>query len=41
MAKHGKRYREAAVKVDRNHRYLFTEAMDVALQDGLSSLTKP
>src|SRR5512142_296146 len=32
MAKHGKRYREAAAKVDRNHRYPFTEAMDLALQ---------
>ena len=32
MAKHGKRYREAAAKVDRNHRYLFTEAMELALQ---------
>ena len=36
MAKHGKRYREAAAKVDRNHRYLFTEAMDVALQTASS-----
>jgi large subunit ribosomal protein L1 len=32
MAKHGKRYREAAAKVDRNHRYPFTEAMTLALQ---------
>ncbi len=32
MAKHGKRYREAAAKVDRNHRYPFTEAIDLALQ---------
>jgi large subunit ribosomal protein L1 len=32
MAKHGKRYREAAAKVDRNHRYPFTEAMELALQ---------
>ncbi len=32
MARHGKRYREAAAKVDRNHRYPFTEAMDLALQ---------
>ena len=32
MAKHGKRYREIAAKVDRNHRYPFTEAMDLALQ---------
>lgn len=36
MAKHGKRYREAAGKVDRNHRYLFTEAMDLALQTASS-----
>jgi large subunit ribosomal protein L1 len=32
MARHGKRYREAAAKVDRNHRYLFSEAMDLSLQ---------
>src|SRR5512135_1930782 len=32
MAKHGKRYREAAAKVDRNHRYPFTEAIDLAVQ---------
>jgi len=31
MAKHGKRYREAAAKVDRNHRYPFAEALDLAL----------
>ena len=31
MAKHGKRYREAAAKVDRNHRYPFTEAMDLSV----------
>src|SRR5512140_2706665 len=36
MAKHGKRYREAAAKVDRNHRYPFTEALDVALQTASS-----
>ncbi len=36
MAKHGKRYREAAAKVDRNHRYPFTEAMDLALQTASS-----
>ena len=36
MAKHGKRYREAAAKVDRNHRYPFTEAMDMALQTASS-----
>ena len=36
MAKHGKRYREAAAKVDRNHRYPFTEAMDLAVQTGSS-----
>ncbi len=33
MAKHGKRYREAAAKVDRNHRYPFAEAMNLALAD--------
>jgi len=32
MAKHGKRYREVAAKVDRNRRYPFTEAMDLALR---------
>jgi large subunit ribosomal protein L1 len=31
MAKHGKRYREAAARVDRNHRYPFQEAMSLAL----------
>ena len=31
MAKHGKRYREAAAKVDRNQRYPFAEAMNLAL----------
>jgi large subunit ribosomal protein L1 len=36
MAKHGKRYREAAAKVDRNHRYPFTEAMDLVLQTASS-----
>ena len=36
MAKHGKRYREAAGKVDRNHRYPFTEAIDLALQTASS-----
>ena len=36
MAKHGKRYREAAAKVDRNHRYPFTEAMELALQTASS-----
>ena len=36
MAKHGKRYREAAAKVDRNHRYPFTEAMEVTLQTASS-----
>ena len=36
MAKHGKRYREAAAKVDRNHRYPFTEAMDLAVQTASS-----
>ncbi|MCX5892339.1 MAG: 50S ribosomal protein L1 [Deltaproteobacteria bacterium] len=36
MAKHGKRYREAAAKVDRNHRYPFTEAMEIALQTASS-----
>ena len=32
MAKRGKRYREAAAKVDRNRRYPFTEAVELALQ---------
>ncbi len=32
MAKHGKRYREAAAKVDRNHRYPFPEAINLALE---------
>ncbi len=32
MAKHGKRYREAADKVDRNHRYPFQEAVKAALE---------
>jgi large subunit ribosomal protein L1 len=36
MAKPGKRYREAAAKVDRNHRYPFTEAMDLAVQTASS-----
>jgi len=36
MAKHGKRYREAAAKVDRNQRYPFAEAMQLALS-GASS----
>jgi len=36
MAKPGKRYREAAAKVDRNHRYPFTEAMELALQTASS-----
>jgi large subunit ribosomal protein L1 len=31
MARHGKRYREAAAKVDRNHRYPFTEAMGLSV----------
>jgi large subunit ribosomal protein L1 len=31
MAKHGKRYREAAAKVDRNLRYSYQEAMNLAL----------
>jgi large subunit ribosomal protein L1 len=31
MAKHGKRYREAAARVDRNQRYPFAEAMNLAL----------
>jgi large subunit ribosomal protein L1 len=36
MAKRGKRYREAAAKVDRNRRYPFTEAVDLALQTASS-----
>ncbi|MCL4501107.1 MAG: 50S ribosomal protein L1 [Deltaproteobacteria bacterium] len=36
MAKHGKRYREVAGKVDRNRRYPFTEAMDLAVQTASS-----
>ncbi len=36
MAKHGKRYREVAAKVDRNRRYPFTEAMDLALETASS-----
>src|SRR5208282_2153662 len=36
MAKRGKRYREAAAKVDRNHRYPFTEAVELALQTASS-----
>jgi large subunit ribosomal protein L1 len=32
MAKHGKRYREAAAKVDRNLRYPFAEAVKLALE---------
>ncbi|HEY9073724.1 MAG TPA: 50S ribosomal protein L1 [Desulfobaccales bacterium] len=36
MARHGKRYREAAAKVDRNHRYPFKDAMEVALQTASS-----
>jgi large subunit ribosomal protein L1 len=32
MAKHGKRYREAAAKVDRNQRYPFAEAINLALE---------
>jgi large subunit ribosomal protein L1 len=31
MAKHGKRYREAAAKVDRNQRYPFQDAVNLAL----------
>jgi large subunit ribosomal protein L1 len=37
MAKHGKRYREAAAKVDRNHRYPFPEAINLALEGAGSS----
>jgi large subunit ribosomal protein L1 len=36
MAKHGKRYREVAEKIDRNHRYPFQEAVDLALQTASS-----
>ena len=36
MAKRGKRYREAAAKVDRNHRYPFSEAVELALQTASS-----
>lgn len=36
MAKHGKRYREAAAKVDRNRRYPFSEAIEIALQTASS-----
>jgi large subunit ribosomal protein L1 len=32
MAKHGKRYREAAAKVDRNQRYPFVDAMKLAVE---------
>jgi large subunit ribosomal protein L1 len=32
MAKHGKRYREVAAKVDRNQRYLFQDAVNLALE---------
>lgn len=32
MAKHGKRYREAAAKVDRNERYPFQDAVNLALE---------
>ena len=32
MAKHGKRYREAAAKVDRNQRYPFQEAVNLSLE---------
>src|SRR4030067_147183 len=32
MAKHGKRYREAAAKVDRNQRYPFQDAVNLALE---------
>src|SRR3972149_6728834 len=31
MAKHGKRYREVAAKVDRNQRYPYAEAINLAL----------
>ncbi len=36
MAKRGYRYREAAAKVDRNRRYPFTEAVELALQTASS-----
>jgi len=36
MAKRGKRYLEAAAKVDRNHRYPFSEAVELALQTASS-----
>ena len=36
MAKRGKRYREAAAKVDRNRRYPFSEAIEIALQTASS-----
>jgi large subunit ribosomal protein L1 len=36
MAKRGKRYREAAAKVDRNRRYPFTEAVELASQTASS-----
>lgn len=36
MARHGKRYREAAGKVDRNHRYPYPEAISLALQTASS-----
>jgi large subunit ribosomal protein L1 len=36
MAKHGKRYREAAAKVDRNQRYPFAEAVNLALDSASS-----
>jgi large subunit ribosomal protein L1 len=36
MAKRGKRYREAAAKVDRNRRYPFSEAVELALQTASS-----
>jgi large subunit ribosomal protein L1 len=36
MAKHGKRYREVAEKIDRNRRYPFQEAVDLALQTASS-----
>jgi large subunit ribosomal protein L1 len=32
MAKHGKRYREVAAKVDRNQRYPFQDAVNLALE---------
>ncbi len=36
MAKRGKRYREAAAKVDRNHRYPYPEAINLALDNASS-----